>query len=259
MNAPQKEIVGSNVEDNNGNAENTNGKAETIATKNTLKVWDLPVRLFHWSLVILFIAAYVTNALGTNYFTYHLWSGYAIIVLVSFRILWGLVGTYHARFFNFVRNPLVTTKYALSVLRKKDKHYAGHNPLGAVMVIVLLLTILTQAVTGLFSNDEIFNLGPLYGYISDELSLQLTSLHRQLFYWILGAVVLHILAVFAHVFFKRENIIKAMFSGEKTAIDFIDKKSIKSSRIWLAIIIVLALSLALAWIIYSAPAAISEY
>lgn len=245
MNAPEKKIADT--------------LAENSQTKNTLKVWDLPLRLFHWSLVILFIAAYATNALGTNYFTYHLWSGYAIIVLVSFRILWGLVGTYHARFFNFVRNPIATAKYALSVLKRKDKHYAGHNPLGAVMVVVLLATILTQAVSGLFGNDEIFNLGPLYGYVSNELSLQLTSLHRKLFYWILGAVVVHILAVLVHVFFKRENIIKAMFTGKKTARDFIDKKSINSSRTWLAGAIVILLSLALAWVIYSAPEAISEY
>lgn len=245
MNSPEKHISATDT--------------ANLQPKNTLKVWDLPVRLFHWSLVILFIVAYATNTLGTDYFIYHLWSGYAIIVLVSFRILWGLVGTYHARFLNFVRNPIATAKYGFSVLKRKDKHYAGHNPLGAVMVIVLLVTILVQAATGLFSNDEIFNLGPLYGYISNELSLQLTSLHRQLFYWILGAVVVHILAVFAHVFFKRENIIKAMFNGKKTAIDFIDKKSIGSSRIWLAIIIVAALSLALAWIISSAPEAVSEY
>src|SRR4051812_3171573 len=156
-------------------------KQDNLNTENsieskTVKIWDVPVRIFHWSLVTLFIAAYVTNLLGPNYFNYHLWAGYGIIVLVVFRILWGFVGTYHARFFNFVRTPVATTKYALSVLKKKDVHYLGHNPLGAVMVVALLLAILVQAVTGLFSNDEIINLGPLYGYINDELSLKLTSI-----------------------------------------------------------------------------------
>lgn len=232
-------------------------QTEINVQPKTLKIWDLPVRFFHWSLVSLFIAAYVTNALGTNYFTYHLWCGYAIIVLVSFRIIWGLVGTYHARFSSFVRNPITTLKYAISVFKKTDKHYLGHNPLGAIMVVVLLLTILVQAITGLFTNDEIFNTGPLYGYISDTLSLELTSLHRKLFYWILGAVFLHIAAVLIHVFFKRDNIIKAMFTGNKSAKDAENEIAISSSRVILAIIILVILALILAWVITHAPVAAS--
>jgi len=238
-------------------------KQDNLNTENsieskTVKIWDVPVRIFHWSLVTLFIAAYVTNLLGPNYFNYHLWAGYGIIVLVVFRILWGFVGTYHARFFNFVRTPVATTKYALSVLKKKDVHYLGHNPLGAVMVVALLLAILVQAVTGLFSNDEIINLGPLYGYINDELSLKLTSIHRQLFYWIAGAIFLHIAAVLFHVWFKRDNIVKAMFTGKKNTDELAEEKSISSSRIWLAIIIVAIVIAALVWIISGAPEAVGD-
>ena len=232
--------------------------SEKTPNAKTVKIWDLPVRIFHWSLVILFVAAYVTNSLGSEYFTYHLWTGYAMIVLVSFRILWGLVGTYHARFINFIRNPITTTKYAVSFLKKTEKHYAGHNPLGAIMVVILLLGILVQAVTGLFTNDEILNVGPLYAYVTDELSLKLTSLHRQIFYWILGAIVLHILAVAFHVWFKRDNIIKAMFTGKKNAEGLEGEPTIKSSRIWLAIIIVVALALVLAWVISSAPVPVTS-
>lgn len=233
----------------------TNENPNSQLKPKTVKIWDLPVRVFHWSLVILFIAAYVTNSLGPSYFNYHLWSGYAIIVLVVFRLIWGLVGTYHARFINFVRDPLSTAKYAFSVFKKKDEHHLGHNPLGAVMVVILLIAILVQAVTGLFTNDEIINLGPLYAYISDELSLELTSLHRTLFYWILGAIFLHIAAVLFHVWFKKDNIIKAMFTGNKNTEGVVDVKPIKSSRIWLAILIVIVLALALAWVISTAPEA----
>jgi len=232
-----------------------NTSIEKSQKSNVINVWDLPVRIFHWSLVLLFIAAYVTNALGPNYFKYHLWCGYAVIVLVGFRIVWGLVGTYHARFINFIRSPVTTIKYAVDTLQNKEKHYAGHNPLGAIMVVVLLLTILIQALTGLFTNDEIINVGPLYAYISDELSLKLTSLHRHLFYWILGAVVLHIIAVLVHVFFKRDNILKAMFTGKKSATG-IEEKSISSSRIWLAVIIVIVLALVLTWVVIHAPQAV---
>lgn len=221
--------------------------------KNTLKIWDLPVRLFHWSLVLAFIAAYATHTLGPTYFQYHVWCGYVVIVLIMFRFVWGLVGTYHAKFINFVRNPIATAKYIVSIIKKTDAPHAGHNPLGAVMVILLLITLIAQAISGLFSNDEIFNLGPLYGYISNELSLSLTSLHRKLFYWILGAVILHIIAIGFHVFYKHENLVKAMFTGEKNAAGLEGEKEITSSRIGLAIIIVIALSLALTWLIYSAP------
>jgi cytochrome b len=223
-----------------------------------LRIWDLPVRIFHWLLVILFAAAYITHILGTDYFIYHLWSGYAMLVLVSFRILWGFVGSYYARFSNFVRNPIATIKYAFSVLKKTDQHHAGHNPLGALMVIALLLGLLVQAVTGLFTNDEIFNLGPLYTYVSDELSLSLTSLHRQLYYWILGAVILHIAAVLIHQFLKREKIINAMFTGEKAAKGLESETSISSSKIWLAIILIVVLSLLLTWVVINAPEVMSE-
>ena len=238
------------------NQDNLN--TEKSIQPKTIKIWDVPVRIFHWSLVTLFIAAYVTNLLGPNYFNYHLWAGYGIIVLVVFRILWGFVGTYHARFFNFVSNPVATTKYALSVLKKKDVHYLGHNPLGAVMVVALLLAILVQAVTGLFTNAEIINLGPLYGYINDELSLKLTSIHRQLFYWIAGAIFLHIAAVLFHVWFKRDNIVKAMFTGKKNTDELAAEKSISSSKIWLAIIIVAIVIAALVWIISGAPEAVTD-
>jgi cytochrome b len=240
----------------NKNPATTNPKSPVKTT--TLKVWDLPVRIFHWSLVVLFIAAYATNSLGSDYFKYHLWTGYTIIVLVSFRILWGVVGTHYARFINFVRNPIVTAKYAISFFKKTDARYAGHNPLGAVMVVALLFTILIQGLTGLFTNDEILNLGPLYTYVSDELSLKLTSVHRHLFYWILGAIVMHIIAVLFHLTFKRENIIAAMLTGKKNGEGLEGEKSITSSRAWLAIIIILALSLLLAWVVLHAPELVSE-
>lgn len=228
----------------------------TMANPTTLKVWDLPVRIFHWLLVVLFIAAYITNYLGANYFSYHVWCGYAIIILVSFRIIWGFVGTYHARFVHFIRNPIATIKYALNTLKGTEKHYTGHNPLGAVMVVVLLLGSLAQGITGLFTNDEILNVGPLYAYVADELSLKITSIHRQLFYWILGAIALHIVAVLVHQFLKRDNIIAAMFKGTKIKKDNAeDQTSISSSKIGLALVIVIALSLLLAWIILHAPEA----
>jgi cytochrome b len=223
--------------------------------KSQLKIWDLPTRVFHWLLVVSFIAAYITNWLGVSYFTYHLWVGYFVVVLLVFRILWGIFGTHHAQFVNFVRHPIESARYALHLTKGKAKSYPGHNPLGALMVLTLLLVLLLQAVTGLFANDEIFNIGPLYGYISHELSLKLTAVHKELFYWILGAVVIHVSAVLFYMFVKRENLIKAMITGKKPAQGLAQAKSIESSRVWLALVLIVIISALLAWIIVAAPEA----
>ncbi|MDB5986922.1 MAG: cytochrome [Nevskia sp.] len=232
----------------------TSDATQSVANQHR-QVWDLPVRVFHWSLVAAVVASYVTNKLGVGYFRYHVWCGYAVIVLVSFRLLWGLVGTRHARFWNFVCGPASTARYALGWMRGEPQRYAGHNPLGALMVMALLLALFAQACSGLFGNDEIVNVGPLYGYASNELSLQLTSLHRQLFNWILAAIVVHVLAVLVHRVAKRENLVSAMWTGRKPAHVVSIDESIASSRLGLALLLILAISGALAWIVANAPVA----
>ena len=222
------------------------------------QVWDLPVRVFHWTLVSAFIAAFVTNKLGVSYFKYHVWAGYIVLVLVAFRLVWGLVGTRHARFWNFLRGPKEVLLYARSLLAAKGPHYAGHNPLGALMVLALLAGLGAQAALGLFANDEIFNVGPLYGYVSKDFSLELTSLHRKLFYGLAAFVALHILAVVAHKIFKNENLVRAMITGRKPR-EFVPAgEAIGSSRLWLAIPIGMVLASALAWIVIHAPAAVDS-
>ncbi|MDB5970460.1 MAG: cytochrome [Hydrocarboniphaga sp.] len=218
-------------------------------------VWDIPVRVFHWALVAAVIASYVTNKLGVAYFRYHVWCGYAVLILVGFRLLWGLVGTRHARFRNFLRGPTETLRYTRALLRGDDQHFAGHNPLGAIMVVVLMATLLTQAIVGLFSNDEIASVGPLYAYVSDSRSLLLTSLHRQLFDWIAIAIAVHVAAVLVHLLLKKERLLKAMWTGRKALRSNAANESIESSRLWLAALLIAALCGALAWIVEHAPAA----
>jgi cytochrome b len=218
-------------------------------------VWDLPVRIFHWTLVAAIAAAYVTNRLGVSYFKYHVWCGYLVIVLVSFRLIWGLIGTRHALFRNFVRGPGETLSYGWRLLLGKPRRFAGHNPLGAWMVVVFLAALGAQSVTGLFGNDEIFNFGPLYGYVSKSVSLALTSLHKKLFYWILAAIAAHVVAVVAHNVLWREKLIHAMITGRKAGTELSSAEAIKSSRTWLALIVVAALGGGLAYIVTHAPPA----
>ena len=216
-------------------------------------VWDLPVRIFHWLLVLAIIGAYLSERIGVTAFRYHVWCGYAVLVLVGFRIAWGFVGTRHARFHNFVRGPRICLYYLLDTLRGRHRPAVGHNPLGALMVLVLLLALAVQATTGLFGNDEIFNLGPLYGYVTNARSLALTALHRRLFYWIAGAVAVHVLAVLVHRLRNGEDLVRPMFSGRKNAVRVPAGQQIQGSRLWLAAAIVLCMAVLLAWIIVQAP------
>jgi cytochrome b len=208
--------------------------SEAAATR---RVWDLPVRIAHWALVIGIVGSYATHKLGIEYFKFHLWFGYAVVVLAAFRVLWGFLGTRHARFTSFVRGPRATLGYLLGLARGSTPPTAGHNPLGAWMVVLLLAALLAQGITGLFANDEIFNTGPLYGYVSDSLSLTLTSWHRRLFDWILVAVVLHVLAVFGHRWFAGHDLVGPMFSGRKDAALVAEHEAISSSRLWLALLL----------------------
>jgi cytochrome b len=219
------------------------------------QVWDLPVRITHWLLVVGIAGSYLTNKLGVQYFKYHLWFGYLVVVLAAFRIVWGLVGTRHARFTSFLRGPRATWDYLRAALRRQGGQTPGHNPLGAWMVVFLLLALLAQGITGLFANDEIFNTGPLYGYISDSLSLALTSWHRRLFDWILIAVLLHVLAVFAHRVLAGHDLIGPMFTGRKHAALVPEHEAIESSRLWLALALFVALIATVSWLVVHAPEA----
>jgi cytochrome b len=218
------------------------------------RVWDLPVRIVHWLLVVGIAGTYATHRLGIEYFEYHLWFGYLVVVLAAFRILWGLVGTRHARFVNFLRGPSATLTYLLGLRRGGQVATPGHNPLGAWMVVFLLAALLAQGVTGLFANDEIFNTGPLAGYVSDATSLALTAWHHRLFDWILVAVVLHVIAVVGHRLFAGHDLVGPMFSGRKDAAQVAEHEAISSSRLWLAALLLAGLAGALAYAVSRAPA-----
>jgi cytochrome b len=228
------------------------------AATDQRRIWDLPVRIFHWTLAAAIIAAFATNRLGVSYFKYHVWCGYAVIVLVLFRIAWGFVGTRHALFRNFVRGPAATARYALLVLGGRKPHYAGHNPLGAWMVLLLLIAVGLQAALGLFGNDDIFNVGPLAGYVSKETSLQLTSLHRRLFYVIMAAIALHVAAVIAHHVFAGEKLVQAMITGRKPKEALAESDAIASSRSWLAALVTAAVTALLALVVSHAPAVLDD-
>ncbi|KAF2989130.1 cytochrome b/b6 domain-containing protein [Methylocystis sp. MJC1] len=224
-------------------------------TRTYRKVWDWPTRFFHWSLVAAFIGAYVSNKLGADYFSLHLFFGYAVIVLVTFRIVWGFIGPRHARFANFLKGPRAVLHYVSAVGSGRHTRYVGHNPLGALMVLALLASLGAQAAFGLFGDDEIYNAGPLAPFVSKEASLLLTSLHRKLFYVLVAAVIVHVTAVLAHVVVMREPIIRAMVTGHKPSHLVPAEETLRSSRGAVAFLLFIAIVATLAIGLHFAPSA----
>lgn len=181
----------------------------------SVRVWDLPVRLFHWVIVVLIGFQLVTGYVGGDLMPYHVYSGYAVLVLVVFRILWGFAGSTHARFASFMAGPVATFHFAKRLFSREAVPQVGHNPLGGWMVIALVALLALQAGSGLFSNDGASTEGPLAERVSLDASNWLTEFHR----WNVKLLVIlslaHVAAVVFHLVVKRDNLIGAMFTGVK--------------------------------------------
>ncbi len=181
-----------------------------------VRVWDLPVRLFHWALVVLLVAQVVTGTLGgSRFLVWHMRGGYAVLALVLFRVLWGFAGSEHARFGSFVRGPSAVGRYARSLVRPPHHPHAGHNPLGGWMVVLLLVLLLVQAVLGLFSNDDVATDGPWTKFITKDLSDVLSSRHRKLAWVIVALAGVHVAAVLYYLVALKQNLVMPMLTGVK--------------------------------------------
>lgn len=183
--------------------------------KQKLKVWDLPTRLFHWTLAAAAAFMWYSAEAGGNLLVWHLRTGLLILGLVVFRICWGLWGSDTARFANFVRGPKQIKRYLKGGISENEQ--PGHNPLGALMVLALLAAVLFQVVTGLFAADEntFVNSGYLNGLVGEDAGSTFRTVHTAFFNILLGLAVIHIATVFAYKFFKKKNLITPMFSGYK--------------------------------------------
>lgn len=179
--------------------------------KHEIRVWDLPTRLFHWMLALCIVLGVIFVKIGGNAMQWHAYCGYIALALVLFRIIWGFAGSWHARFANFVPSP----KRLIAYLKGGTAEGLGHNPLGALSVIALLLAVLLQASTGLFTDDDIFFQGPLAKYVSNATVAFLTSVHRFNQYIIMALVALHIGAIIFYQIYKKESLIGPMITGDK--------------------------------------------
>lgn len=180
------------------------------------KVWDGFVRLFHWTMVILFVAAFLTGEFRAN--ETHLWLGYGIAILLSLRLVWGFIGSPYARFRSWFFPPSETLSYLRDSLKGHPRHYVGHNPLGALMVITLLLMLSLLVTTGLLIAAAIEFEGPLLAFasaMSDDRAYAIRALHEIVAVFTLFLISLHVLGALIASIQHRENLVWAMFTGFK--------------------------------------------
>lgn len=199
-------------------------------TTTEIIVWDPLVRLFHWTLVAAFCAAYFTQGEPFEDFlerldgewlqTVHVWAGYTLAGLLIFRLFWGLVGPRHARFGDFVRGPREILTYTKSVLMLRARRYLGHNPAGGAMIIALLLSLTITVMAGLMLYGADKGLGPLAGLLtdsSDGLIDTTKEVHEFFANFTLLLVVGHLVGVIWESLLHRENLARAMITGRKRA------------------------------------------
>ncbi len=175
-------------------------------------VWDRPTRIFHWVLVVLVVVCYLSGRNGR--FDIHIPAGQALLVLVAARILWGFAGSASSRFRAFVRPVREIAAYLPTMLRREPDGRAGHNPLGGLSVVAMLLVLALQASLGLFAVDvDGLNDGPLSFLVSYDAAREAAELHAMVVDAILILIGLHLAAVLFHLLYKRENLTKAMLTG----------------------------------------------
>jgi len=183
-----------------------------------VRVWDAPTRLFHWALALCFIGLLVTSQVGGGAMVWHFRFGYGVLTLLLFRVFWGLLGGHWSRFSTFVVGPITIWRYLHGQGKAHDG--VGHNPLGALSVLAMLVFLGLQVGTGLMSDDEIATAGPLTQFVSSSWVNNATYYHKDIGKFILlGLVVLHLTAIGLYFFRKRENLVKAMITGDKS-LDF---------------------------------------
>lgn len=183
-------------------------------TTTRLRIWDLPTRLFHWALAASTVAMIVTAQIGGNAMEWHLRLGHGVLGLLMFRILWGFAGGHWSRFATFIPSPARLLRYLQGKGSATDK--VGHNPLGALSVIAMLLILAAQVATGLVNDDEIAFAGSLVRYVSGETIAWATGWHKHWGQWLVYAcVALHLVAIIFYRVFQRERLVAAMVHGDK--------------------------------------------
>jgi len=208
----------------------------------TIRLWDLPVRVFHWLLVIAVFGAIATVKLGGTWMVWHERFGLSVLGLLSFRLVWGFTGSTYARFSQFVRGPSAVIAYL-----KGDWQGLGHNPLGALSVLLLMAMFAFQALTGLFATDEIAFNGPLYRAVSTDWNDTFTHWHHLSEWFLYGVIALHVLAIMFYIHVKKTNLVKPMITGYKEVPGGVEAKDATGGGV-IGFLLAVAIAAAVVWV-----------
>jgi cytochrome b len=187
--------------------------SERIAELRRVRVWDVPTRLFHWLVMVLVGAAYASWRL--NWMEWHVWCGEILLAALLFRLLWGVFGSDTARFSHFVASPMQALRHIRSALRREPDRQVGHNPAGGWMVLLLLLLLLGEALTGVYVNNDIADVGPLTEMTPARVANAIERLHALIWDALLAAIALHLLAILVYAVNKGQNLLRPMITGVK--------------------------------------------
>lgn len=213
-------------------------------------VWDLPLRLFHWGLALAFGISWITAKAGIEWADAHLYSGYSVLGLIAFRLIWGIVGTRHARFRNFIRGPRALIAGLGTLIKKTAPRAPGHSAVGGWASIVLILLMLGQAVSGLFITDDILFSGPYNSIVSSAVADNLGSFHHFNFNLLIIAVSAHLCIMLWYLLRKRHNLVAPMVTGYA---QYAPDQGIRSSEIIRALLCASAAAGLLGLLITLAP------
>ena len=181
-----------------------------------VRVWDLPTRIFHWVLAATVVGSIITANIGGNAMQWHVALGMVALILLSFRILWGLVGGRWSRFASFLYSPATVLRYLRGKAGAGEHLDVGHSPMGAGSVFALLGLLVVQVATGLVADDEIATRGPLNGLVSENTAKQATGWHADIGQWILiTLIVLHVAAIVFYKLRKGKSLVLPMIVGDK--------------------------------------------
>jgi cytochrome b len=190
------------------------GEEECVCdVKPQVQVWDAPTRLFHWAIVVLLCASWLTESRG--WMALHFLSGYSIITLLLFRLAWGFVGSDTSRFARFLKGPWAALRHLARIHRREPDTEIGHNAAGGWMVLLMLALLGVQAATGLCANDDVAAEGPLFKYIGKDQSDWLSHIHAVNFKLVQIAVAAHVAAIMVYAVVKRHDLVRPMVTGKK--------------------------------------------
>ncbi|MFC3607607.1 cytochrome b/b6 domain-containing protein [Stutzerimonas tarimensis] len=212
---------------------------------DSIKVWDVPLRLFHWLLAVSVVVAIATGWIGGNWMFWHGRLGQFIFGLLVFRLVWGLVGSTYARW-----SRICTAPFSLLAYLRGEWRQPGHSPIGSLSVIAMLALLGFQAGSGLIATDDIAFQGPLYRLVERDTSALFSSLHRETKWWLIGLIGLHLAALLFYKLAQKRALVWAMVCGRAQRRDAGEREAVGGA--WWAVVIAVAIALLAVWVVQSA-------